>query len=146
MVYLGTNRDHSVVFEISSKYCILDSFVDYDGYSISLKGFLLTVVDIVVICVISPIPVHCSSLVLKMLMFTLAISCLTMSNLPWFMDLTFQVPMQYCSSQYQTLLLSPVISTTGFFLQLRLFFLSGVISPLFSNSVLSTYWPEEFIF
>ena len=29
-------------------------------------------------------------------MFTLAISCLTNSNLPWFMDLTFQVPMQYC--------------------------------------------------
>ena len=31
-----------------------------------------------------------------MSMFTLAISCLTTSNLPWFMDLTFQVPMQYC--------------------------------------------------
>ena len=46
---LETNRDHSVVFEIASKYCILDSFVDYDGYSISSKGFLSTVVDIVVI-------------------------------------------------------------------------------------------------
>ena len=46
-----------------------------------------------------------------MLMFTLAISCLTTSNLPWFMDLTFQVPMQYCSLQHQTLLLSPVTST-----------------------------------
>ena len=30
-----------------------------------------------------------------MLIFTLAISYLTMSNLPWFMDLTFQVPMRY---------------------------------------------------
>ena len=40
--------DHSVVFEIASKYCILDS-VDYDGYSISSKGFLPTVVDIMVI-------------------------------------------------------------------------------------------------
>ena len=48
-----------------------------------------------------------------MSMFTLAISCLTTSNLPWFMDLTFQVPMQYCSLQHQTLLLSPVTSTTG---------------------------------
>ena len=48
-----------------------------------------------------------------MLMFTLATSCLTTSNLPWFMDLTFQVPMQYCSLQHQTLLLSPVTSTTG---------------------------------
>ena len=34
-----------------------------------------------------------------MLMFTLAISCLTTSSLPWFMDLTFHVPLQYCSLQ-----------------------------------------------
>ena len=46
---LETNRDHSVIFEITSKYCISDSFVDHDGYSISSKGFLPTVVDIVVI-------------------------------------------------------------------------------------------------
>ena len=38
--------DHSV---ITPKYCILDSFVDYDGYSISSKGFLPSVVDIKVI-------------------------------------------------------------------------------------------------
>ena len=31
---LETNRDHSVVFEIASKYCISDSSVDHDGYSI----------------------------------------------------------------------------------------------------------------
>ena len=37
---LETNRDHSVVFEIASKYCVSDSSVDYDGYSISSKGFL----------------------------------------------------------------------------------------------------------
>ena len=37
---LEMNRDHSVIFEIAMKYCILDSFVDYDGYSISSKGFL----------------------------------------------------------------------------------------------------------
>ena len=49
-----------------------------------------------------------------MLMFMLAISCLTTSNLPWFMDLTFQVPMQYCSLQHHTLLLSPVTPTTGY--------------------------------
>ena len=45
--------------------------------------------------------------------FTPAISCLTTSNLPWFMDLTFQVPMQYYSLQHWTLLLSPVTPTTG---------------------------------
>ena len=46
---LETNRDHSVIFEIASKYCISDSFVDHDGYSISSEGFLSTVVVIVVI-------------------------------------------------------------------------------------------------
>ena len=46
-------------------------------------------------------------------MFTLAISCLTTSNLPWFMDLTFQVLMQYCSLQHWTLFPPPDISTTG---------------------------------
>ena len=46
-------------------------------------------------------------------MFTLAISCLTTSNLPWFMDLTFQVPLQHYSLQHRTLLLSPITSTTG---------------------------------
>ena len=64
-VALEMNRDHSVVFESASKYCISDSFVDHYGYSISSKRFLPTVVDIMV-----------------MLMFTLAISCSTTSNLP----------------------------------------------------------------
>ena len=41
-----------------------------------------------------------------MSMFTLAI-CLTTSNLPGFMDLTFQVPMSYCSLWHRTLLPSP---------------------------------------
>ena len=46
---LEMNRDCSVVFEIASKYCILDSSVDHDGYSISSEGFLPAVVDIMVI-------------------------------------------------------------------------------------------------
>ena len=47
---LEMNRDHSVISETaSSKYLISDSFVDYYGYSISSKGFLPTVVDIMVI-------------------------------------------------------------------------------------------------
>ena len=46
---LEMNRDHSVVFETASTYCISDSFIDYDGYSISSKEFLPTVVDIMVI-------------------------------------------------------------------------------------------------
>ena len=47
-----------------------------------------------------------------MSMFTLAISCLTTSNLPWFTDLAFQVPMQYCSLQHRILLSSLDTSTT----------------------------------
>ena len=46
---LEMSRDHSAIFEIVPKNCILDSFVDCDGYSISFKGFLSTVVDIMVI-------------------------------------------------------------------------------------------------
>ena len=47
---LKMNKDHSVIFEIASMYCNLDSFVDYDGYSIS-KGFFPTVAVIMVIWV-----------------------------------------------------------------------------------------------
>ena len=57
--------------------------------------------------------------------FTLAISYLTTSNLPWFMDLTFQVPMQYCTLQHRTLLLSPVPST------IRYYFCIGSIPSFF---------------
>ena len=46
---LEMNRDHSVIFETASKYCISDSFVAYEDYSISSKEFLPAVVDILVI-------------------------------------------------------------------------------------------------
>ena len=46
---LEMNRDHSVVLEIASKYCISNSFVDHDGHFISSEGFLPAVVDITVI-------------------------------------------------------------------------------------------------
>ena len=36
---LEMNRDHSVIFKIVPKNCISDSLVDYEGYSISSKGF-----------------------------------------------------------------------------------------------------------
>ena len=42
---LETNRDHSVIFEI----VFWTHLLTYDGYSISSKGFLLTVLDIIVI-------------------------------------------------------------------------------------------------
>jgi len=106
---LKTNREYSVVFEIASKCCISDFVL----LTMIATPFLLS--DSCPQWWIkwssefnSPIPVHLSSLIPRMLTFTLAMCCLNTSNLPWFMDLTFQVPMQYCS-----LLLSPVPSTTG---------------------------------
>ena len=53
--------------------------------------FLPTVIDTMISELSSPIPVHFSSLIAKMLVFILTISYLTTSNLPWFMDLIFQV-------------------------------------------------------
>ena len=80
-------------------------------------------------------------------MFTLAISCLTTSNLPWFMDLTFQVPMQYCSIALDfTSITSHIHSWVLFLLWLCSFILSGVISPLISSSLLGTYQAGRFIF
>ena len=107
------NRDHSSIFETAPKYCILDSSVDYESDSISSKGFLPTIVNSMVIWINSPISIHFNSLIPKMLIFTLAISYLTTSNLPLFMDLTFQVPMQYCYLQHQTLLSPPDTSSAG---------------------------------
>ena len=168
--------DHSVIFEIAPRYCILDCFINYNGCFIFSKGFLPPVLDIMVIWIKfahscpfcgfpgdsvvkklpanaedswdagsipglgrSPrvgngnplqysclensmdrrawwatvhritkrqtwlsthallIPVQFNSLIPKTSVFSVAISCFTVSNLPWFMDLTFQVSMQYCS-------------------------------------------------
>ena len=83
-----------------------------------------------------------------MSMFTLAIFCLTTSNLPWFMDLTFQVLMQYCSLQHWTFLLSPVTSTA------RYCFCFGSIPSVFLELFLhwspvaywAPKWPGEFLF
>ena len=100
---------HSVIFEIASEYCILDSFVDYDGYSISPKGFLPKVVDIMVTELNLPIPVHFSSLIPRITMFTLTISLghfqFTLSHGP-------NIPGSYAIFflELQTLLPSPVTS------------------------------------
>ena len=83
-------------------------------------------------------PIYFSSLIPKMSMFTLAISCLTTSNLPWFMDLTFQVPMQYGSLQHRILLPSPVTSTTGHCFHFGSF--SSFFLELFLHSSPVVYW------
>ena len=152
MVCLETNWDHFVIFETTSKYCISDSSVVYEGYSISSKGFLPTVVDVMVSWIKLAILIHFSSLIPKILMFTLAtcsLSCLTVSRLPWFMDLTFQNPIQHYSLQHWTSL--PDISTTDHHFRFgpASSFFSGAISNfplLFPNSILDTFWPEGLIF
>ena len=76
-----------------------------------------------------------------MSMFTLAISCSTVSNLPWFMDLTSQVPVQYCSLPHHILLSSPEISTTEHHFQFgpdTSFFLE--LLEVVLHSFLVAYW------
>ena len=80
-------------------------------------------------------------------MFHFSISCLTMANLPWFMDLTFQVPMQYCSLQNQTLLSPPDTSMADHhscFGPGSLFLLELLVIALYSSPVacwtLSVLW------
>ena len=45
---LETKQDYSVVFEIVPRCCISDSLVDYEGCSISPKGFLFSMIDIII--------------------------------------------------------------------------------------------------
>ena len=73
-------------------------------------------------------------------MFTLAISCLTNSNLPWLMDLTSQVPMQYCFYSIRLYFHHQSHPQLGLVFawapSLHSFW---VISPLFSSIILGTY-------
>ena len=81
--------------------------------------------------------------------FILAISCLTTFSLPWFMDLPFHGPVQYCSLQHQTLVPSPVISTTGCCFGFGFVFSSFLELFLHSSlggNILGTYRPGEFMF
>ena len=82
-----------------------------------------------------------------MLTFTHAISCFTASNLPWLMELTFQVSMQYCSLQHWTLLLSPVTSATGYCFCFG-FFPSFFLKLFLHWSPVAywEHWPGEFLF
>ena len=95
-------------------------------------------------------PIHVSSLIPKMSVFNLAISCLTTSNLPWFMYLIFQVSMQYCFLQYPSLLSQADIhNSVSFLLWPSSFILSGAISNctlLFLSSIWDTSWPRRLIF
>ena len=80
-----------------------------------------------------------------MSMFTLAISCLTTCNfhgpnIPGFYAILLFTALDLAS------ITSHIHNWVMFLLWLRLFILSGVISPLISSSILGTYRPGEFIF
>ena len=75
-----------------------------------------------------------------MSMFILVISSLTTSSLPCFMDLTFQVPVQYCS--YSIGLYFHHQSHP----QLAVVFVLAQRLHSFWSYLLGTYWPVEFIF
>ena len=142
------NRDHSVIFEIASKYCILDSFVNYDGYPISSKWFMPTVVDIMVIWVkfthSSPSQftdssndnVHSCHLLFDHFQFAL----IHRPNIPGSYTILLFTASNLVS------ITSPVHKWVLFLLWLHPFILSGVISPLISSSILGTYRPGAFIF
>ena len=49
VAFMFLSLNHSVIFEIAPKHNISESLADYDGYSISSKGFLPTVVDVMII-------------------------------------------------------------------------------------------------
>ena len=56
------------------------------------------------------------------------------------MDLTFQVPMQYCSIQHQTLFPSSVKSTTWYCFRFGFGSVSWLFLELFLHSSPETYW------
>ena len=81
-------------------------------------------------------------------MFTLSVSCLTTSNLPWFIEPN--LPGSYAILLFTasdcTFTTRHIHNWVLFPLWLSLFIPSGIISPLFSSSILGTYQPGEFIF
>ena len=137
------NQDHSLTFEVVPKHCILDSFVDYEGYSISSKGFLLTAVDIIAILIKFT---HS-----KPFYFTdswdvdLHSFHLQLGDVHFALIRGPKIPMQYCSSQHQSLLSPPDTSTTEccfalaqpFFLSFFFFHLIALCSSPLAHWTLS---------
>jgi len=70
-------------------------------------------------------------------MFTLIISYLTTYKLPWFMDLTFQIPAQNCSLQHWTSITSHINNWAGCF---HFCSVSSSFLELFFYSSPVAYW------
>ena len=78
--------------------------------------------------------------------FTLAISCLTTSNLIHGPDIPGSYAIWLFTALGLASITSHIHSWVLFLLWLHPFILSGVISPLISSSILGTYRPWEFLF
>ena len=78
-----------------------------------------------------------------MSVFTPAISCLITSNLPLFINLTFQVSVQYFSLQYHILLSVPNTSTTG--CHFHFGSVSSCVLELFFWSSPTAYWTPAYL-
>ena len=140
------SRDDSVVFEIAPKYCISDSFVEYEGYSISSRIFFPTVVGIWSSGLNFPIAVHFSSLIPKMVVFIVAISCLTTCTSIYGPNIPGSYAILFFTASDFTFTTRHVHSWALFLLWLTLFITSGAVSLLFSSSMLGTCRPGRVIF
>ena len=141
---LERNQDLSFVFEIASKCCISAAFVDYEGYPISSKGFLPTVVDIMVMWIKLPFTIQFSSLIPKVSVFPLPSA--------WPHSIYLDSRASHSGSLCNIVLYSPGVyfhiqtqpQQEGYPLWPSLFILSGTISLLFSVAYW-TYRSGEFI-
>ena len=141
---LEMNRDHSVVLKLGPNTA-LGTLINCEGYSISSKGFFLAVVDIMVFWVkFQSILVH----------WLLKCWCSLLPSPVWPLPICLD-SWTWHSGSYAVLFFTALNFTSItshihnwvlFLFGLSLFVLSRVISPLFSSSMLGTYWPGEFTF
>ena len=95
----------------------------------------------------SPIPIHLTSLIPKISISLLpsAVWPLPICLIHWPNSPGSYAILLFIASDIASII-SHIHNWVLFFLWLCLFILSGVISLLFSSSILGTYWPGEFIF
>ena len=141
---LERNQDLSFIFEIASKCCISAAFVNYEGYPISSKRFLPTVVDIMVMWIKLPFTIQFSSLIPKVSVFPLPSA--------WPHSIYLDSWVSHSGSLCNIVLYSPGVyfhiqtqpQQEAYPLWPSLFILSGTISLLFSVAYW-TYRSGEFI-
>ena len=80
------------------------------------------------------------SLIPEMSMFTLAISCLIIFNLPCFIELTFQILMQYFSLQHLIINLSNIFFESQCYLSYIMLSCLGVGGLVFRHSFLTVFF------